>query len=111
MDHLEEKVDLIETSNKGKKVTKLVAIVSSQEEADLLNIDKMNKIGSKGSNQTHNLDSGYGSEDHPNFKTIKEDSNSDYEDEDDVKSLERNQYSPPVISPNFEVGRISRLTQ
>jgi len=69
LDLMEEK-QREENPNIGVQKLRLVAIVETQEEADMLNIEKMNKGGSRGSNQTHNLDSGYGSEDKPNYKTI-----------------------------------------
>ena len=68
--------------------------MDTQEEADALNLHLMNVKITSQSNLTHNLGSGYGSEDLPNKKKIKNvhkgrkyspDSGSDeYEEEDDV---------------------------
>lgn len=85
----------------------------------------MNERDKKSSNQTHNLGSGYGSEDAPledayspaKTKNKRNDSNSDeYEEEDDVKSLKNyrlyRQTSPPSgFEFGFDPRRISRLSQ
>lgn len=76
---------------------KLVAVVETAEEAEALNIKIMNQRAAHlSSNQTHNLGSGYGSEDIPiktKNKRKQTISSEDYEDEDDVESL--NMYQTP----------------
>lgn len=100
------------------EIAKFVAVVDTPEEADAINLQIISQRPLVSSNQTHNLGSGYGSEEVPVMKKIEKlkmpDTNSDeYEEEDDVQSLHHNQksFSPPI---GYEIigdmRRISRLS-
>ena len=115
-------LDIITHRNVEKEIAeiaKLVAIVDTVEEADAINLQIINQRPYLGSNQTHNLASGYGSEDVPlqnkaaKIRKARPETNSDdYEDEDEVQSLNQKSISPPI---GYEIigdlRRISRLSQ